>query len=1013
MGFPVAGTTPPLLFTPTDQSQPQLLPGSPLPTLDPHTKVSESLTERREHETRASTPVPARCVARPRAPVVPGTHHMALLPSSVPQRVVLLLPPVSSLPHVPDPESDLVRTGSPTVTRLLATVVTDPSFEFAAATTLVAELVHFAALCRLDYAASLVFDSSYPPSVEGELALGCDVLEDRQFELECLVAAAHYLVSTILFPEGDLDALDIPTPRSYPEAITGPYSSQWKIAMDAEMASWKSTGTYIDEVPPPGANIVNGMWIFRVKRPPGSPPAFKVRYIARGFSQCEGVDFFQTFSPTPKMTTLWVLLHVVAQRDYELHSLDFSKAFLQGSFHKAIWLRHPRGFTGSFPEGTHWSLRRPVYGIRHAPREWHDTLRTTIAALGFAPSTADPSPFLCTDNSLAPFYVLITRDRARHTITLTQSHMVQKALQHFDFSWSSPQLTPLATGHSLSAPPSDESVEPSGPCPELVGCLITSDMGLVLGGHGSVVPTGHSDASWADDQTTHRLTQGCSFSLGAGCVSWRSTRSSSVLTSSYEAEMYAGAMAAQELCWLTYLLTDLGERPRSPLVLYVGNKTMVALCQDQRLEHRSKHIALRYFLTRELHQRGQFCLTDAATQANTADVFTKLCPLCLTYLLCGDFEIHPQLCLALFSYLIGLRAPLPSVPARPAAQRASAPCFPVRQRTPLPIAPARPAAQRPYAPCCPVPARPPLPSASARPVAQRPRAPCCPAPMRAPLPSTRARPATLYLRAPRCPAPTRAPLPSVRPHLAAQSQRASHCPAPTHTPLPSSRACPAARVPCTPCCPARLACAAAAAAARLDHAPLLRCCTAAACAVVLPSCHSALLPLLALLQPCPVRPVLLLCLPAAPWPLRCPAALPTLLLAPALMLPPVLLLLLRCYCRLCYCCCAAAAAAYATAGPAQPPCRAAFAAALAAATAAMVTPTVLIFDVEGHPIQFEFLPVPEAPAKPAVAAGEEVQTQYRADRIAYKRWRARDAAAILAVRAHLSLDQRANFRQVP
>ncbi|CAI7921812.1 unnamed protein product, partial [Closterium sp. NIES-53] len=88
--------------------------------------------------------------------------------------------------------------------------------------------------------------------------------------------------------------------------------------MDAEMASWKSTGTYIDEVPPPGANIVSGMWIFRVKRPPGSPPVFKARYVARGFSQRQGVDYFQTFSPTPKMTTLRVLLHVAAQRDYEL-----------------------------------------------------------------------------------------------------------------------------------------------------------------------------------------------------------------------------------------------------------------------------------------------------------------------------------------------------------------------------------------------------------------------------------------------------------------------------------------------------------------------------------------------------------------------------------------------------------------------------------------------------------------------------------------------------------------------
>ncbi|CAI7896556.1 unnamed protein product [Closterium sp. NIES-53] len=168
------------------------------------------------------------------------------------------------------------------------------------------------------------------------------------------------------------------------------------------------------------------------------------------------------------MTSLWVLLHVAAQRDYELHSLDFSKAFLQGSLHKGIWLRRPPGFTGSFPAGSNWILRRPVYGLRQAPREWHDTLRTTFASLGFTPSTADPSlpPFLRTDASLPPFYVLvyaddlffatadtealtlvkselqkrhtctnlgelriylglqITRDRARRTITLTQPHMV-------------------------------------------------------------------------------------------------------------------------------------------------------------------------------------------------------------------------------------------------------------------------------------------------------------------------------------------------------------------------------------------------------------------------------------------------------------------------------------------------------------------------------------------------------------------------------------------------------------
>ncbi|CAI7879138.1 unnamed protein product [Closterium sp. NIES-53] len=82
-------------------------------------------------------------------------------------------------------------------------------------------------------------------------------------------------------------------------------------------------------------------------------------------------------------------------------------------------------------------------------------------------------------------------------------------------------------------------------------------------------------------------------------------------------------MAAQELRWLTYLLTDLGEQPRSPPVLYIDNKAMLALCQEHRLEHRTKHIALRYFLARELQQRGQLRLAYVASEANTADIFTK------------------------------------------------------------------------------------------------------------------------------------------------------------------------------------------------------------------------------------------------------------------------------------------------------------------------------------------------------------------------------------------------------
>ncbi|CAI7764381.1 unnamed protein product, partial [Closterium sp. NIES-54] len=151
----------------------------------------------------------------------------------------------------------------------------------------------------------------------------------------------------------------------------------------------------------------------------------------------------------------------------------------------------------------------------------------------------------------------------------------------------------------------------------------TSGMGLMLEGWGPVVLTGHADASWVDDLATQRSSQGYTFSLGSVSVSCRSTRSFSVLSSSCEAKIYVGAMAAQELRWLTYLLTDLGERSRSPPVLYVDNKAMIALYQEHRLEHRTKLISLRYFLARELQQRGRLRLAYVATRANTVDIFTK------------------------------------------------------------------------------------------------------------------------------------------------------------------------------------------------------------------------------------------------------------------------------------------------------------------------------------------------------------------------------------------------------
>ncbi|CAI7912969.1 unnamed protein product [Closterium sp. NIES-54] len=347
--------------------------------------------------------------------------------------------------------------------------------------------------------------------------------------------------------------------------------------------------------------------------------------------------------------------------------------------------------------------------------------------------------------------------------------MVQQVLQRFDFTYSSPQATPLTTRHSLSALPSDESVELSGPYPELVGCLMylmtctRPDLAYHLSILERYVAPGrhrpehmaaakrvlrylcsHADASWADDQATQRSSQGYTFSLGSG----------------------------SELRWLTFLLTDLGEQPRSPPVLYVDNKAMLALCREHRLEHRTKHIALRYFPACELQQRGQLRLAYVASEANTADVFTKalapgdhqrFCTL-LGFPTCGGHSKEgagpgeggrPRTCSrsgtkygrgrATPSKPAGtapappVSAPTPAAPTAPGAPPAAPEVpTPAPKGAPAPVAP-----PAPVPPAAPAPAGPPKDSAAPAPV-----------PPVAPTPAARQAPAPPVAPAPVAPGPT-------------------------------------------------------------------------------------------------------------------------------------------------------------------------------------------------------------------------------------------------------------------
>ncbi|CAI7812769.1 unnamed protein product [Closterium sp. NIES-53] len=481
------------------------------------TSLSSSQWTCRSPLSRVVSPEPRR--SRYRAD---GPFHIVIC-SCIPPPPVLPHPPESSLAVLHDPLSDYLHASRPVVSHVLSALVSHPTAPLSSVPALVTTDAGFASSHRLDYATHLVSGPAHSLSSGGNPIFPLEVLEDRQLKLGFLAAAVPHLCTMLLALEGDLDALDIPVPRTHAEAVSGPWASYRIAAEEADPASYRSTGTYIDAVPPHGVNVVSGMWLYKVKRPPGSLPILKARYVARGFRQREGVDFFQTFAPTPKMTTLRVLLHIAAQRDYELHSLDFSTAFLQGSLHEQIWL-----------------------------------------SLDFFPSSADSSLFV--RRGLTPFFVLVY------------------ILTRFRFPFSKVQPTPLAVDHGLTAPPSDEPFESSGPYSELV------------------VVSCFSDSSWANDAESPRSTQGYLL-----LQPWHQScfvevdSASSVSSSSCEAEVYAAAMATRSFA---------GCLSSSPFS--VSGLALPLSCSS----------------TTELQQRGQTLVRRVVSEANTADIFTKALPPC-------------------------------------------------------------------------------------------------------------------------------------------------------------------------------------------------------------------------------------------------------------------------------------------------------------------------------------------------------------------------------------------------
>ena len=160
--------------------------------------------------------------------------------------------------------------------------------------------------------------------------------------------------------------------------------------MDAEIAALESNHTWTPTPLPPNKKVIGCKWVYKVKyKSNGSIERYKARLVAKGFTQHEGLDFTETFSPMAKMATVKTLLAIFVVKGWHLTQLDVNNAFLHGELLEDVYMQLSQGFHSK--EELVCKLNKSLYGLKQASRQWYSKFSTTILKCEFRQSRSNYS----------------------------------------------------------------------------------------------------------------------------------------------------------------------------------------------------------------------------------------------------------------------------------------------------------------------------------------------------------------------------------------------------------------------------------------------------------------------------------------------------------------------------------------------------------------------------------------------------------------------------------------------
>jgi len=160
----------------------------------------------------------------------------------------------------------------------------------------------------------------------------------------------------------------------------------------------------------PSMNVVGSRWVYQIKcRVDGNIERYKACLVARGFTQQEGIDYSETFSPVIKQATIILVFSIAVSRNWKIHQFDIHNAFLNGVLIEEVYMKQPLGFVDPTLPSHVCRLHKSLYGLKQAPRVWYTRLSDFLLSIGFLASKVDTSLFILSDGTNI-FYLLVYVD---------------------------------------------------------------------------------------------------------------------------------------------------------------------------------------------------------------------------------------------------------------------------------------------------------------------------------------------------------------------------------------------------------------------------------------------------------------------------------------------------------------------------------------------------------------------------------------------------------------------------